>query len=353
MPEPDIAILDEALSYSGITLFALIAILAFRDGRQLLQGRLLVLLAICLIGLGLTAIPTANQLPRHVSCIARFVGLPNVGLIWWFSLSLLRDEFRLDRTAWLGMLILSIAPLAYFAENIGWAVPFSNIIDTFGSIAPFAMISHVFWVALSEWSDDLVEPRRRARLWIVLAVMASSVVSMLSEYIANPLHASLTRQLGIVPVQLALLLWLVRLHSEQLRFARAPLTTPPVSEINPKDASLFRKLMTAMETDRVYLQHGLTIESLARFLGAPTHQLRHLINSGLGFRNFATFLGQYRLAHAKAALADPNQARETILVVSYGAGFASLQTFNRVFKDVEGVTPTDFRASALARVSQI
>jgi AraC-like DNA-binding protein len=47
-------------------------------------------------------------------------------------------------------------------------------------------------------------------------------------------------------------------------------------------------------------------------------------------------------------LADVERARETILAIAYESGFASLQSFNRVFKDVVGQTPTDFRAAALA-----
>lgn len=351
---PGLVILNTALCYSSLALFALIGILAMRDARQLLQGRLLALLAICLAGLTVTTTPEARQLSKIFYDIARLIGIPNVGLIWWFSLSLLRDDFRLDQTALFGMLALCVAPLSYFVEHLGWVAPFANVMDGFGSIAPFAMIAHIFWVALSERSSDLVEPRRRARLWIVLAVMISSVVSLVSEYLANSLHASLLRQLATVPAQLLLFLWLTRLSGERLTFTSPPLRAISAApEINPKDAALHRKLMTLINADRVYLQPGLSIEMLAKTLEAPTHQLRHLINSGLGYRNFASFLSQYRLAYAKAALADGNRARDTVISIPYESGFASLQTFNRVFKDIEGITPSDFRAAALAKAAQI
>jgi AraC-like DNA-binding protein len=111
-------------------------------------------------------------------------------------------------------------------------------------------------------------------------------------------------------------------------------------------------LMQAIDEEQVYLRPGLTIESLAELLKAPTHQLRYLINAGMGFRNFASFLNGYRLTHAKAALADGDRARDTILAIAYESGFASLQSFNRVFKDVVGQTPTDFRSAALAPAAQ-
>jgi AraC-like DNA-binding protein len=73
-----------------------------------------------------------------------------------------------------------------------------------------------------------------------------------------------------------------------------------------------------------------------------------LIHSGLGYRNFAAFLNGYRLSHAKALLANPDRARDTVLAIAHEAGFASLPTFNRVFKDAEGQTPTEFREASLA-----
>jgi AraC-like DNA-binding protein len=80
--------------------------------------------------------------------------------------------------------------------------------------------------------------------------------------------------------------------------------------------------------------------------------LRAVINQGLGHRNFASFVNGYRLAYAKAALADPVRGRETVLAIAYEAGFASLQTFNRVFKETEGDTPSGFREKRLRDAAQ-
>jgi AraC-like DNA-binding protein len=107
-----------------------------------------------------------------------------------------------------------------------------------------------------------------------------------------------------------------------------------------------------MEDDKLYREHGLGIGDLAAKLGVPEHQLRALINKGLGYRNFAAFLNQYRLAEAKAALADPEQARTPILTIAMDVGYASLATFNRAFKSEEATTPSQYRAEALAKAAQ-
>jgi AraC-like DNA-binding protein len=337
------------LNHAGVTLFLLVAALAWRDARQSLAGRLLTALALSLAALQLTWLMGPLQLGKPVFGLLRFVGVFNVGLIWLACLSLLRDDFRIDRWHWAGLATLSLAPFCYLLDAFGWRVPLWAEVNSFGGIAPFVMVVHVIWVALSERRSDLVEARRRGRVWIVLLVMLASIVSLLSEYIEDVAVGALIRDaISILPAALVLFFWLTRLDAGKLMFE----TQRAQGDVNPRDAALHRKLIAAMEEDRVFLQPGISIESLAERLGTPSHQLRHLINSALGHRNFAAFLNGYRLDYAKAALGNDERARETVLAIAYEAGFSSLQTFNRVFRDAEGVTPTAYRAQALAETSQ-
>jgi AraC-like DNA-binding protein len=340
------------LAFGSITLFAIGAALAIRDVRHILQGRLLIALFLSLTLLTLTVAPEAKLLPTSLTMFAKLVGIPNLGLLWWFCLSLLRDDFRIGALQWVGLVALACVPAFYFIENIGVSLPFSATVNLLGSIPPILMIGHVIWVALSDRKSDLIEHRRRARLWMVFAPLAALIISLLSESIENPHLASILRNgLGVVPLQFALLFWLTGMNPERLQFKPLAKSVPDEPRIDPKGTALHRRLMQAIDEDQVYLRPGLTIEDLADLLNAPTHHLRHLINTGLGFRNFAAFLNGYRLTHAKAALADVDRARDTILAIAYESGFASLQSFNRVFKDVIGQTPTDFRSAALAHAS--
>jgi AraC-like DNA-binding protein len=353
MPTSALAFIDILLAFSSITLFALGAALATRDVRHILQGRILIALLVSVTFLALAIAPGAHLLPSPMRAVAAAIGIPNLGLLWWFGLSLLRDNFRIGAPEWAGMAALAFVPSYYLFEGLGFDLPFSEAVHFSGSVIPVIMVGQVIWVALSERNSDLVEDRRRARLWIVFVPLAALLLSLLSEEMENDLVASILRNgLGVIPAQLVVLFWLTRVIPEQLQFKPLAKSIPDQLCIDPKDVSLHRRLMQAIEEENIYLQPGLTIESLAELLNVPTHQLRHLINAGMGFRNFASFLNGYRLAHAKAALSDVDRARDTILAIAYESGFASLQSFNRVFKDVIGQTPTDFRAAALAPVTQ-
>jgi AraC-like DNA-binding protein len=103
-----------------------------------------------------------------------------------------------------------------------------------------------------------------------------------------------------------------------------------------------------MQDEQVFRREGLTIGALAAQLGLPEYRLRRVINGELGHRNFNAYLNAHRIAWARAALADPARAGEPVLGIALEAGFQSLGPFNRAFKADTGLTPTEFRARALA-----
>ena len=103
-----------------------------------------------------------------------------------------------------------------------------------------------------------------------------------------------------------------------------------------------------MSVERVYRHEGLTIAVLAAKLDLPEHRLRQVINEGLGHRN--AFLNRYRIDEAKAALTDLSQRDVPVLTIAMDAGFQSIGPFNRAFKADTGITPTEFRRDAHARL---
>jgi AraC-like DNA-binding protein len=124
--------------------------------------------------------------------------------------------------------------------------------------------------------------------------------------------------------------------------APAVVFSPQASE-DPADQKLVDALMRLMADERIYRQENITIGALAGRLKIPEYRLRRLINQRLGYRNFNVFLNNHRIEEAKAALADPSQAEVAVITIAMDAGFQSLGPFNRAFKAVTGVTPTEYR----------
>ena len=100
------------------------------------------------------------------------------------------------------------------------------------------------------------------------------------------------------------------------------------------------KLATLMSTDRIYADSELNLRRLAERLGLSTHQLSELINARLG-KGFSRYLREQRIDAAKAMLcAEPSAS---VLSVGLGVGFTSQSNFYEAFREIEGMTPGQYR----------
>ena len=96
-------LLDAAFRFSGITILLLVAVIALRDARHLLQGRLAAAMCICLSGMLLNTMPDWYEAPFSVVAIAWIIHIPNIVLLWLFALSLFQDDFEMRRLHWAAM----------------------------------------------------------------------------------------------------------------------------------------------------------------------------------------------------------------------------------------------------------
>jgi AraC-like DNA-binding protein len=115
------------------------------------------------------------------------------------------------------------------------------------------------------------------------------------------------------------------------------------SSLTPEDAERHEaRLLALMERERCFLDPDLTLPALAQALGIQPAHLSRIINERLG-KNFFEFVNGYRVEAARQRLARPGSAGEKLIAVALESGFNSLATFNRVFKDLTGRTPSEYR----------
>lgn len=109
-----------------------------------------------------------------------------------------------------------------------------------------------------------------------------------------------------------------------------------------KRAILKTELLELMEREKLFCNNNLTLPELAERLAASTNAISELINTEFG-ENFYDFVNKYRLEESKRLLQNPDYEHYTILAIAYEAGFNSKTTFNTVFKNKMGITPSEFR----------
>lgn len=121
------------------------------------------------------------------------------------------------------------------------------------------------------------------------------------------------------------------------------------SSLKPEDAAACKaRLLERMEKDRPYLDPEITLPKLAQALSVPSAHLSQVLNDLLG-RNFYEFVNRYRVEAAQRQLSGPAAGRDKLITVALDCGFNSLATFNRVFKEMSGATPSEYRRSAVAQ----
>ena len=346
-------LLQAALCFSANGLAVLVAILFLRDAGGLVAARLGAAVFLCSIGYSLTLLPGPLRLPEPLYALAALANVPTLGLGLLFSRALLIDGFRMDAKAW-GLLAGTSVLMGLGARPLlGLEAPGRDVVTVLLGLASVAIVAHLLWIALTGFRDDLVDARRRVRIGIVVFAVANALVISVIELMGLSVTAEgIAFDSGTLVLCAVILGWITRTEPDRLFGAEATPPPPPASteapRLSPRQALAKEKLLVAMEAEAAWRDEALTLGKLAERTGVPEHQLRALINQEMGHRNFAAFLNGYRLAEAKAALADPAQAGTPILTIAMDAGYRTLSTFNRAFKTQEDETPSAYRARSLS-----
>lgn len=103
-----------------------------------------------------------------------------------------------------------------------------------------------------------------------------------------------------------------------------------------------RRLKAAVANNRFYEDAELTLTTLALKLNMHPHDVSRIINVGLG-KNFSDFINEFRVREIARKMREPAFANLTLLGIAYESGFNSQRTFNRVFKEMTGKTPVEYK----------
>lgn len=107
------------------------------------------------------------------------------------------------------------------------------------------------------------------------------------------------------------------------------------------DRAELERLRHVFRQDQLYAQSGLTLEDVAGRLQVPPRYISYLINQ-YSNTNFNGFVNAFRVEEVIRKLADPREQHKTILALAFEAGFSSKSTFNQVFKQHTGKSPSQF-----------
>ncbi|PCH63490.1 MAG: hypothetical protein COC19_00970 [SAR86 cluster bacterium] len=244
----------------------------------------------------------------------------------------------------IGLVVIFLHMIGLGLEKTGNTLSFMQIVLLRLPWQAFFLFSGLFaiFIALRGAKTDLIEPRRRLRTFFRLGLGSYLILIVGMRWIFN----------GDLPESLHIFYILLLSFGYTLLFIRLdislismPVSTKafrhPTLRKTEETSRLIEALRLQMVEHKAYRNPGFTVRDLAVSLEIPEYKLRQVINQQMGFRNFNQYLNSYRIEEAEQRLISEDVA---VLTISLDLGYKSLSSFNRIFRQVHGMTPTEFRS---------
>jgi AraC-like DNA-binding protein len=276
-------------------------------------------------------------------------------LFWIFSLSLFRDSFKFGKFHLIIIILkfpVSIVPLLKHKDLNLFGSYGPGVVPALlpGMLFSLALVFHSMLIALEHREDDLVEGRRKIRPFFILLTGSLLLLGLIGFLILKPLgYGHIAEALTAVSNLIICISFVVGI----LEIPQIYLPDKASKPDYPGDPYVKEKIRAAFETDHIHRTEGLTVRDLAKAIGVQEYKIRRQINGDMGFRNFNDLLNRYRIQDACEVLSDPKQSDVTIIRIAMDTGFPSPGPFNRAFRTIVGITPTEYRRQSLQKNNTI
>lgn len=114
------------------------------------------------------------------------------------------------------------------------------------------------------------------------------------------------------------------------------------SGLSAEKANLIHhELIQSMVDKKLFEESDLTLVELANLLSVHPNHLSQVINEKEG-KNFYDYINSLRIEEFKRLISLPENKQFTILSLAYECGFNSKSSFNRYFKKVTNLSPSEY-----------
>ena len=142
-------------------------------------------------------------------------------------------------------------------------------------------------------------------------------------------------------------------HPLHLKAKEAPAIPSSQSEISKYEKSLLTEqqlknihgeLILLMKHEKLFLTPELTLSMVAELLNVHPNTVSEVINRAEQ-KNFFDFINTMRVEEFKVRVVNPENQHYTLLSIAHDCGFNSKASFNRNFKNITGISPTEYLKS--------
>ena len=181
----------------------------------------------------------------------------------------------------------------------------------------------------------------KERYWLVITLIAANVLRVVVNLLLSTGNLRLYDADALQAVLGIAFAYLVT--TTLFRVYPLPVAMHPgmrATQLSEEEKQIADKVRSLMELEKLYQEPTFSRADLAREVGTSENTLSRVINSAFG-KSFPRLLNDFRVEDAKRMLQNPDIP---IQVLAFEAGFNSLASFNRVFREVTGETPSRYRS---------
>jgi AraC-like DNA-binding protein len=218
-----------------------------------------------------------------------------------------------------------------------------RLYDIFG-ISLTCLLTLFIYRRIDRTADSSPLRQTRQKYALVLALVALNLallcidLAQIAGY-ADLQHARLAKTVVHIGFIYLVLTSVFRVFDRmvEIDYARVPSIQPPAP--SERDLALKARICDALDREKLYRDMELGREKLARRLAVNETMLSRVVNQCF-HENVSMLINHYRVEEAKARLASESVP---ITVIAFEAGFSSIPSFNRVFRQRTRMSPSQWR----------
>ncbi|QKJ28822.1 AraC family transcriptional regulator [Mucilaginibacter mali] len=147
-------------------------------------------------------------------------------------------------------------------------------------------------------------------------------------------------------VPMSILIYWLGVKGYLMMQAQSPVIKKTAATLpDAESAKVISTLKKAMEQDGLYLNPSLNLNLLAQHTGIAQKTISAVLNQYQG-KSFNEFINQYRVDAFKQKVCADELKHLTIAGIAAECGFNSQATFQRIFRQFTGLSPSEFKAQA-------
>lgn len=260
------------------------------------------------------------------------------------------------------IVIVFIAGLLLHVFNPKSGPAWGSFIDTYNVYADvprWASVSIYVWLSIKHLTTLKANNNNEQQFnWLkqflrVFLVFQAIWLVFLIPYIIPQLTDKLLDAVDWYPLYIPMAVMVYWLGIKGYMISQTPVATAAKTQAAPQTvlpANLIQQAVTALENamqqDKLYLNPTLNVDAVARHVQLPPKTISAVLNQHIN-KSFNEYINGYRINEFKERVLQPGTDNLTIAGIAQDCGFNSQATFQRTFKQVTGLSPSEYRKREL------